>query len=151
VKDESGATAIEYGLIAAGISVAIIAVVNGLGTKLNTTFSSISGHGSLLVRGHFVEASATGKKTPGSVLLVQSLVSRDMLIGVSFRNQLLSSLMRCLSWAPAPKFPFDFASVFAEKVPLDVSVGHDSVLVCSRVSSICMADSASRCWSTARV
>lgn len=41
-KDVSGATAIEYGLIAAGISVAIIAVVNGLGTKLNTTFSSIS-------------------------------------------------------------------------------------------------------------
>jgi pilus assembly protein Flp/PilA len=42
LKDESGATAIEYGLIAAGISVAIIAVVNGLGTKLNGTFSSIS-------------------------------------------------------------------------------------------------------------
>jgi pilus assembly protein Flp/PilA len=42
IKDDSGATAIEYGLIAAGISVAIIAVVNGLGTKLNTTFSSIS-------------------------------------------------------------------------------------------------------------
>ena len=41
-KDVSGATAIEYGLIAAGISVAIIAVVNGLGTKLTTTFSSIS-------------------------------------------------------------------------------------------------------------
>ena len=41
-KDVSGATAIEYGLIAACISVAIIAVVNGLGTKLNTTFSSIS-------------------------------------------------------------------------------------------------------------
>jgi pilus assembly protein Flp/PilA len=43
VKDESGATAIEYGLIAAGISVAIIAVVNGLGTKLNGSFSSLSG------------------------------------------------------------------------------------------------------------
>ena len=42
VKDESGATAIEYGLIAAGISVAIIAVVNGLGSKLNTTFASVS-------------------------------------------------------------------------------------------------------------
>jgi pilus assembly protein Flp/PilA len=42
LKDNSGATAIEYGLIAAGISVAIIAVVNGLGTKLNTSFSSIS-------------------------------------------------------------------------------------------------------------
>jgi pilus assembly protein Flp/PilA len=42
VKNESGATAIEYGLIAAGISVAIIAVVNGLGTQLNTTFTSIS-------------------------------------------------------------------------------------------------------------
>jgi pilus assembly protein Flp/PilA len=41
-KDESGATAIEYGLIAAGISVVIIAVVNGIGTKLNTTFGSIS-------------------------------------------------------------------------------------------------------------
>ena len=42
VKSESGATAIEYGLIAAGISVAIIAVVNGLGTKLNATFTSVS-------------------------------------------------------------------------------------------------------------
>jgi pilus assembly protein Flp/PilA len=39
--DESGATAIEYGLIAAGISVAIIAVVQGLGTKLNSTFTSV--------------------------------------------------------------------------------------------------------------
>jgi pilus assembly protein Flp/PilA len=42
LKNESGATAIEYGLIAAGISVAIIAVVNGLGTKLNTTFTTVS-------------------------------------------------------------------------------------------------------------
>ena len=42
LRDEFGATAIEYGLIAAGISIAVIAVVNGLGTKLKTTFSSIS-------------------------------------------------------------------------------------------------------------
>jgi pilus assembly protein Flp/PilA len=42
VKDESGATAIEYGLIAAGISLAIIAVVNGLGSTMNAKFSSIS-------------------------------------------------------------------------------------------------------------
>lgn len=42
IKDESGATAIEYGLIAAGISVAIIAVVNGLGTKLTTTFTNVT-------------------------------------------------------------------------------------------------------------
>ena len=42
LKDISGATAIEYGLIAAGISVAIIAVVNGLGTTLNEKFTSIS-------------------------------------------------------------------------------------------------------------
>jgi len=42
VKDESGATAIEYGLIAAGISVAIIATVQGLGTNLKGTFSSVS-------------------------------------------------------------------------------------------------------------
>ena len=41
-KNESGATAIEYGLIAAGISVAIITVVTGLGTKLNATFTSVS-------------------------------------------------------------------------------------------------------------
>jgi pilus assembly protein Flp/PilA len=41
-KDESGATAIEYGLIAAGISVAIIAVVNSLGGQLKNTFSSVS-------------------------------------------------------------------------------------------------------------
>ena len=42
VKDESGATAIEYGLIAAGISVAIIAVVNSLGTQLKSTFTNVS-------------------------------------------------------------------------------------------------------------
>jgi pilus assembly protein Flp/PilA len=41
-KDETAATAIEYGLIAAGIAVAIIAVVQGLGTSLKTTFSSVS-------------------------------------------------------------------------------------------------------------
>lgn len=41
-KDESGATAIEYGLIAAGISIAIIVAVNGLGTNLNTKFTSIN-------------------------------------------------------------------------------------------------------------
>ncbi|MDN4981883.1 Flp family type IVb pilin [Bradyrhizobium arachidis] len=40
--DESGATAIEYGLIAAGIALAVITVVNGLGSKLNTKFGSIS-------------------------------------------------------------------------------------------------------------
>lgn len=42
LKDETGATAIEYGLIAAGVSLAIIAAVNGLGTKLNSKFTSIS-------------------------------------------------------------------------------------------------------------
>jgi pilus assembly protein Flp/PilA len=41
MHDESGATAIEYGLIAAGISVAIITVVGTLGTSLNTTFTSV--------------------------------------------------------------------------------------------------------------
>jgi pilus assembly protein Flp/PilA len=40
--DESAATAIEYGLIAAGISLAIIAVVNGLGTNLNAKFTSMN-------------------------------------------------------------------------------------------------------------
>jgi pilus assembly protein Flp/PilA len=43
LRNESGATAIEYGLIAAGISVAIISVVQGLGSKLTTTFGSVSG------------------------------------------------------------------------------------------------------------
>jgi pilus assembly protein Flp/PilA len=42
IKNESGATAIEYGLIAACISVAIITVVQGLGTNLKSTFSSVS-------------------------------------------------------------------------------------------------------------
>ena len=41
-KDESGATAIEYGLIAAGIAIAIIAAVNGVGTALSTKFGDIS-------------------------------------------------------------------------------------------------------------
>jgi pilus assembly protein Flp/PilA len=40
-RDEKGATAIEYGLIAAGISVAIITVLSSLGTSLNTTFTTV--------------------------------------------------------------------------------------------------------------
>ena len=42
LADETAATAIEYGLIAAGISLAIIAIVNGLGTKLSTKFTAIN-------------------------------------------------------------------------------------------------------------
>ena len=42
VKDESGATAIEYGLIAAGIALAIITTVNTLGTNLNTKFTAVN-------------------------------------------------------------------------------------------------------------
>ena len=42
LNDDSGATAIEYGLIAAGISIAIIVAVNGLGTNLNAKFTSIN-------------------------------------------------------------------------------------------------------------
>jgi pilus assembly protein Flp/PilA len=42
LADEGGATAIEYGLIAAGISIAIIVAVNGLGSTLNTNFNSIN-------------------------------------------------------------------------------------------------------------
>ncbi len=43
LQDDGGATAIEYGLIAAGIAVAIIVAVQTLGTNLNTTFSTVSG------------------------------------------------------------------------------------------------------------
>jgi pilus assembly protein Flp/PilA len=42
LQNESGATSIEYGLIAAGVALAIITVVSNVGTKLKTTFSSIS-------------------------------------------------------------------------------------------------------------
>jgi pilus assembly protein Flp/PilA len=42
LRNDSGATAIEYGLIAAGIAVAIIAVVNGLGTKLTGTYQAVT-------------------------------------------------------------------------------------------------------------
>jgi pilus assembly protein Flp/PilA len=42
VRDESGATAIEYGLIAAGIAVVIITAVNALGTKLTSTFTNVT-------------------------------------------------------------------------------------------------------------
>jgi pilus assembly protein Flp/PilA len=42
IADEGAATAIEYGLIAAGISIAILAAVNGLGSNLNTMFNSIN-------------------------------------------------------------------------------------------------------------
>jgi pilus assembly protein Flp/PilA len=42
LRNESGATAIEYGLIAVGIAIAIIAAVNGIGTALSSTFTSVS-------------------------------------------------------------------------------------------------------------
>jgi pilus assembly protein Flp/PilA len=42
LSDESGATAIEYGLIAAGIAIAIITAVNGVGSQLSTNFTQIS-------------------------------------------------------------------------------------------------------------
>lgn len=42
LEDDSGATAIEYALIAAGVAIAIITAVRGIGTKLNMTFSSVS-------------------------------------------------------------------------------------------------------------
>jgi pilus assembly protein Flp/PilA len=42
MRDESGATAIEYGLIAAGIAVAIVVAVQALGTQLNTTFTGVA-------------------------------------------------------------------------------------------------------------
>jgi pilus assembly protein Flp/PilA len=42
LSDDSGATAIEYGLIAAGISLAIIAAVNGLGSNLSSVFTSVN-------------------------------------------------------------------------------------------------------------
>jgi pilus assembly protein Flp/PilA len=40
--DESAATAIEYALIAAGLSIVIVAAVNSIGTTLNTTFTNVS-------------------------------------------------------------------------------------------------------------
>jgi pilus assembly protein Flp/PilA len=42
MKDDTGATAIEYAIIAAGLSIVIVAAVDGIGTKLNTTFGSVS-------------------------------------------------------------------------------------------------------------
>lgn len=42
VKDESGATAIEYGLIASGIAIVVITAVNGIGTNLKTVFTNVS-------------------------------------------------------------------------------------------------------------
>jgi pilus assembly protein Flp/PilA len=42
LKDDSGSTAIEYGLIASGVALAVIAILNGLGTSLNAKFKSIS-------------------------------------------------------------------------------------------------------------
>jgi pilus assembly protein Flp/PilA len=58
LRDESGATSIEYGLIAAGIAVVIITVVKGVGTKLNTTFTSVSSALKKLQRSLFGFASS---------------------------------------------------------------------------------------------
>jgi pilus assembly protein Flp/PilA len=58
LKDEVGATAIEYGLIAAGISVAIIATVQGLGTKLTSTFTTVRTRSTNLERSDCFEREA---------------------------------------------------------------------------------------------
>ena len=42
LSDQSGATAIEYALVAMGISIVIVAAVNGIGTRLNSTFTEVS-------------------------------------------------------------------------------------------------------------
>ena len=60
--NESGATAIEYGLIAAGIAVAIITVVGGVGTNLNATFTSVQGD---------VKFDSTGQNTAATAYLFQ--------------------------------------------------------------------------------
>jgi pilus assembly protein Flp/PilA len=65
VKDPSGATAIEYGLIAAGISLAIIAVVNGLGTNLNSKFTQIN---SSLRKAKAVRRASKALGSPGPLL-----------------------------------------------------------------------------------
>ncbi len=60
LKDESGATAIEYGLIAAGIAVVIIAAVNTVGSELTGTFEEVSDVARELTRKRFrVESSST--------------------------------------------------------------------------------------------
>ncbi len=67
-KDESGATAIEYGLIAACISVAIIAVVQGVGTKLNSTFTQVQERPQVRVRSELVsEGSGASRGLPQTV------------------------------------------------------------------------------------
>ena len=59
IKDKFGATAIEYGLIAAGISVVIIATVNAIGTTLNAKFQSVSTHGGFFFGEHCMVAGGS--------------------------------------------------------------------------------------------
>ena len=54
VRDETGATAIEYGLIVAAISVSIMAVIQGIGSRLNTTFTSVAGRAQIGMTGRAV-------------------------------------------------------------------------------------------------
>ena len=63
-KDESGATAIEYGLIAALVSVAAIAALRGMGESLSTMFSSVSGELTNAVN-NMAAGSGTGTGTGG--------------------------------------------------------------------------------------
>ena len=60
LKDESGTTAIEYGLIAAGISVVIIATVNAIGVNLNGTFQSVSTQLKQPARRHSMDLETAG-------------------------------------------------------------------------------------------
>ena len=72
VKDESGATAIEYGLIAAGISIAIISAVNGLGTKLSQHTSTKFSDSRLAQVSDGCELTFKGPGLPGPLSFLQS-------------------------------------------------------------------------------
>jgi pilus assembly protein Flp/PilA len=73
LKDESGATAIEYGLIAAGIAIAIITAVNGVGSQLSTNFNTISNLAEVIA--HFGGVSGPGVPSARSLSFGASIAA----------------------------------------------------------------------------
>ena len=86
-KDESAATAIEYGLIATGIAVAVIPVITGLGTRLRTTFSTV------LQRSN--KSAATAQKRVGGDLLLHSPKSDNTTCGRDPPHTRMTILPKC--------------------------------------------------------
>ena len=102
LKDESGATAIEYGLIAAGVALAIIAAVNGLGTTLNTKFTDIGSSIKYAIHSAAHGGSGRTGASNGVIALPELIHLRTLpkLAGQHRVQSFITPYIQCCLWNP---------------------------------------------------